>query len=212
MSRGRAAGRAGRDRGRAGRERGRAGRERGRSGPGRVTGAGGGGGGAQGPRRPAPRRSRRLSIMVSIDEGLSRYLGEVLGQITAWLESGKLQRLVLVLSAVASREVLERWTFNIRQEEDGDGARVQEGVKSERELQSEIGAIIRQITASVTFLPLIDEPCSFDLLVYADEDAQVPQSWEDSDPRYLEDSAEVMLRSFSTKVHRVESMVAFKRG
>lgn len=44
-------------------------------------------------------------------------------------------------------------------------------------------AIIRQITASVTFLPLIDEPCSFDLLVYADEDVDVPRTWEDSDPR-----------------------------
>lgn len=37
--------------------------------------------------------------------------------------------------------------------------------RPEKELTSEIQAIIRQITASVTFLPLLDEPCSFDLLV-----------------------------------------------
>ncbi|CAN0508967.1 unnamed protein product, partial [Scytosiphon promiscuus] len=30
--------------------------------------------------------------------------------------------------------------------------------------------VIRQITSSVTFLPLLDEPCSFDLLVYTGND------------------------------------------
>ena len=34
-------------------------------------------------------------------------------------------------------------------------------------------AIIRQITASVTFLPLLDEPCTFDLLIYTDRAAEV---------------------------------------
>lgn len=34
-------------------------------------------------------------------------------------------------------------------------------------------AIIRQITASVTFLPLLEEPCTFDMLVYTDKDVQV---------------------------------------
>ena len=31
--------------------------------------------------------------------------------------------------------------------------------KEEKEISKEIQAIIRQITASVTFLPLLDEPC-----------------------------------------------------
>merc|ERR1712086_821277 len=47
--------------------------------------------------------------------------------------------------------------------------------KSQKEITSEIQAIIRQITASVTFLPLLDEPCTFDLLVYTDNDVDVPQ-------------------------------------
>ena len=33
-------------------------------------------------------------------------------------------------------------------------------------------SIIRQITASVSFLPLLDEPCTFDMLVYTDNDIQ----------------------------------------
>lgn len=82
--------------------------------------------------------------------------------------------------------------------------------KSQKEIQKEIQAIIRQITASVTFLPLLDEPCTFDLLVYTDADTDVPRKWEESDPKYITDSTEVRLRSFTTKVHKVDAMVAYK--
>lgn len=43
-------------------------------------------------------------------------------------------------------------------------------MKSKKEVTRQIKEVIRQITASVTFLPMIDEPCSFDLLVYTDND------------------------------------------
>jgi hypothetical protein len=52
----------------------------------------------------------------------------------------------------------------------------------------------------VTFLPLLSEPCSFDLLVYTNKVAKVPKKWEDSDARYIINSQEVKLRSFTTSV------------
>ena len=82
--------------------------------------------------------------------------------------------------------------------------------KSEKEIMLEIQAIIRQITASVTFLPLLSDPCSFDLLVYTKKDTSVPGEWEDSDPRYILNSERVKLRSFTTKVHKVDTMVSYK--
>ena len=72
--------------------------------------------------------------------------------------------------------------------------------KSIKEITQEIQAIMRQITASVTFLPLLTETCSFDLLVYTDKGAEVPLTWEDSDPCIIKKAADVQLRSFSTKV------------
>jgi mitotic spindle assembly checkpoint protein MAD2 len=60
---------------------------------------------------------------------------------------------------------------------------------------------MKQITASITFLPLLNEPCCFDLLVYADKEATVPVSWEDSDPCFIAHSEQVRLRSFDTKVY-----------
>jgi mitotic spindle assembly checkpoint protein MAD2 len=72
-----------------------------------------------------------------------------------------------------------------------------------KEIHGEIQAIIRQVTASVTFLPLLNEPCSFDLLVYTTKDAAVPAKWEDSDPCYIMNSQEVKLRSFTTSVSSI---------
>ena len=74
----------------------------------------------------------------------------------------------------------------------------------------DVQAIIRQVTASVTFLPLLDEPCTFDLLVYTNQDASVPKAWEESDPRYIAQSAEVKLRSFTTTIHKVAPTVSYR--
>lgn len=70
---------------------------------------------------------------------------------------------------------LERWTFDIHLEptavaaaESGTGKPPQ-NFKSEQQIHLEIAAILRQITASVSFLPILgDEPLSFNILAYTD--------------------------------------------
>ena len=49
--------------------------------------------------------------------------------------------------------------------------------KSETAITQEIQAIIRQITASVTFLPLLNDTCTIDLLAYTDKESEVPFEW-----------------------------------
>jgi len=149
-----------------------------------------------------------LPMMVTADPGLRKYLGTVLTQLSDWLLKSVVQRLVLVVTSVATNEVLERWVFNIEVEGDLSPGRVVE--KPEKQIQGEIQAIMRQITASVTFLPLLEEECTFDLLVYAKKECEVPTTWEESDARYIQNSSEVRLRSFTTKIHRVDAMVSYK--
>jgi mitotic spindle assembly checkpoint protein MAD2 len=82
--------------------------------------------------------------------------------------------------------------------------------KTEKEIQDEIQAIFRQITASVTFLPVLDGDCTFNVLVYADADSEVPVEWGDSDAKEIKNAEKVQLRSFSTNNHRVETMVSYR--
>lgn len=149
-----------------------------------------------------------LSMMVASDDGLQIYLKKILAQLKTWLEEGDVQRLVVVVTGVETNETLERWTFAVNACDTENAAPSQSAdVKA---ITKQIQAIIRQITASVTFLPLLDEACAFDLLVYTRKTASVPGAWEDSDPKYIADSQEVKLRSFTTSVHSVEAAVAYK--
>jgi mitotic spindle assembly checkpoint protein MAD2 len=159
-----------------------------------------------------------LSVLTTTDKGLLEYLGNVQKQMTEWLLAGLVQRLVVVVNGLDSMETLERWQFNVSVDDSSKGGENQSPntssdapvTKSIKEIHGEIQAIIRQITASVTFLPLLQEPCTFDLLIYTDRNVQVPKRWADSDPCYILNSNEVKLRSFTTSIHKVDSMVAYK--
>jgi len=171
-----------------------------------------------------------LTLLTTTDAGLLHYLNQIMSQMEHWLLDGHVQKLVVVVSGIDSGETLERWQFNVSVGNDerltkslgneniatvGNVSTARQNAsqkKSMKEIHNEIQAIIRQITASVTFLPLLNEPCSFDLLVYTDKDAVVTQKWEDSDPRYILNSQEVKLRSFTTTVHKIDSMVAYKEA
>lgn len=98
-------------------------------------------------------------------------------------------------------------------------------------MQSEIREIMKQITSSVTFLPILEEQCesgfptfnqrqprsrtgadygtgTFTLLAYTNEsgDVAVPATWGDADPHLIDKGKveQVRLRSFSTNVHSLE--------
>lgn len=85
-------------------------------------------------------------------------------------------------------------------------------MKSEKEIQNEIQAVIRQITASVTFLPILEHDCTFDVLVYTTKDVIPSTKWEDSDAKLIIDGQNVRLRSFNTSVHRVDTLVSYRLG
>ncbi|WAQ96674.1 MD2L1-like protein [Mya arenaria] len=142
-----------------------------------------------------------LTLLMNTDESIKDYLSKVISQIKEWLMNKTVSKLVVVIKSLSANEVLERWQFDVEKPVE----------KSEKEIHEGIRAVIRQITASVTFLPLIEEPCSFDLLVYTDKDLDVPESWGESGPQFVADSEEVRLRSFTTTIHKVDTMVAYKK-
>jgi mitotic spindle assembly checkpoint protein MAD2 len=156
-----------------------------------------------------------MTILVSQDEKVKEYLTSVLDQMQVWLGQAQLDRVVVVIASVATSTVLERWAFNVNTTRSTapDEATVSKSealaTKPQSKIVAEIQALIRQITASVTFLPLLDEPCSFDILIYTKQDAETPVTWEESGPRIIPNASQVQLRSFSTSVHNVDACVAY---
>ncbi|KAJ3069287.1 Mitotic spindle checkpoint component mad2 [Podochytrium sp. JEL0797] len=163
-----------------------------------------------------------LNLLVNADFAVQNYLKQIMSQIEKWILAKVISKLVLVISSLETREVLERWQFNIQLETPAapppntaafkqPAAVTDASAKTEKQVSSEIAAIMRQITASVSFLPMMSEPCTFNILTYTDKDAEVPATWIDSDAKLITKNAEqVKLRSFSTSVHKVDAMVAYR--
>ncbi|KAF9600273.1 hypothetical protein IFM89_005859 [Coptis chinensis] len=147
-----------------------------------------------------------LSMLLTQDETVKSFITNLNAQLSEWLESGKLQRIVLVIMSKATSEVLERWNFSI----ETDKEVVEKGEKSDKEIMREIQAIMKQIISSITYLPCLEEPCVFDVLAYTDNDVEVPFTWVESDPKLIENPQMVKLHSFDTKIHKVNTMVSYK--
>jgi mitotic spindle assembly checkpoint protein MAD2 len=157
---------------------------------------------------------------VTTDDELKKYLDNVPTDVKDWLFKMTVQKLVIVIRSLDNGEVLERWQFNVECDKtaaageigDNSGNDVSSGKKkkSEDDVKKEIQGVIRQITASVTFLPLLESPCAFDILVYTDKDQAVPDKWNETGPAIIANSQEVKLRSFSTNIHKVDTMVAYR--
>ncbi|KAH9837178.1 mitotic spindle checkpoint protein MAD2 [Rhodofomes roseus] len=153
------------------------------------------------------------TVLVTQDLALENYLERILKQVNKWLLTGSVTQLVLAIISKDSRTTLERWVFDINLVEQPTNTSEPAPVKPEAEIQAEIRNILKQIVSTVTFLPVIDEPTVFNILTYTTESADVPaDEWVDTDPLAIEasKSQQVKLRNFSTDVHRIEAMVAYR--
>ncbi|GFF55130.1 mitotic spindle checkpoint component mad2 [Aspergillus lentulus] len=171
-----------------------------------------------------------LNMLVTADDQVKAYIKKIMSQLNKWMLGGKISKLVVVITDKETGEHVERWQFDVqifgkhtksqtsRKSADKENAtpkdpEMQDSTaveKTEKEIQEEIQAIFRQITASVTFLPVLDGDCTFNVLVYADADSEVPVEWGDSDAKEIKNAEKVQLRSFSTNNHRVETLVSYR--
>jgi mitotic spindle assembly checkpoint protein MAD2 len=161
-----------------------------------------------------------------------------MSQLDKWMVGGKISKLVVVITSKDTGEHIERWQFDVQifnkpssksksksssrsktADKENEVAGPQDAAsaeqpapveKTEAEIQAEIQSIFRQITASVTFLPQLDGDCTFNVLVYADADSDVPLEWGDSDAKEIKNGEKVQLRSFSTSSHRVDTLVSYR--
>lgn len=116
----------------------------------------------------------------------------------------------MVISNVITKEVMERWDFKLQYEGSSDNNPDSVGNKDISVIQKEIRDVLRQICSTVSFLPLLDCPCAFDLQIYTKPDVDVPKEWAETAPSYIANSQELQLRSFSTSLHKMETIVSYK--
>jgi len=76
-----------------------------------------------------------------------------------------MRKILLIITNRSTKEGLEQWDFNIDYEYDENGSAVENGKsvgkKDLRLIQKEIRDVLRQISASISFLPLLDCLCKY---------------------------------------------------
>lgn len=158
-------------------------------------------------------RKYGLTLLKTYDEELKAYIRRILTQVHKWLLGGKCNRLVLCVVDKDEGDKVEEWSFDVVQfsKPETDQAELPQEVDSS-ETQNQIRSLIRQITASVTFLPELNNEgnYTFNVLAYTDANAKVPLEWSDSDNKPINNSETVQFKSFSTNDHQVGAQVSYR--
>ncbi|XP_068149375.1 mitotic spindle assembly checkpoint protein MAD2A [Drosophila tropicalis] len=156
-----------------------------------------------------------LTILMSKDEKIITFLQNVLTQTEEWLSKNMTNKISMVITNAHTKEVLECWEFKM-QAELGDGKDSSGDLMkttSSKELariQNEIRDVMRQISATVSYLPLLDCICAFDVMIHTLENTEIPKEWDETGEVSIQNAQAVKLRSFSTGLHKVETVVNYK--
>ncbi|XP_044751139.1 mitotic spindle assembly checkpoint protein MAD2A [Coccinella septempunctata] len=148
-----------------------------------------------------------LTMFMSQDKKIIEFLEKTLVQLKEWLVQRYVNKIALIITNVKTRETLERWDFKVEYE--GDSSE-QVSDKPLPTIKKEIRDVVRQITASVTYLPLLDCLCSFDVQIYTKDDIELPEEWTESEPANIKNAQSVRMKAFSTNLHKMETVVTYK--
>jgi mitotic spindle assembly checkpoint protein MAD2 len=119
----------------------------------------------------------------------------------------------MIITNANTKETIECWDFKV-QSEAGDSSSSSKNPTSSKDLkkiQGEIRDVMRQIAATVSYLPLLECICSFDVLIYMREaNCEVPKEWNETEGVHIKNAQQVQLKTFSTGLHKLETVVNYK--
>lgn len=163
---------------------------------------------------------------MSKDEKIEAFLKNVLVQAEQWVANNLVEKISLIITNAHNREVLECWEFKVENETskapatsngNGQPAEVDKSDpknpisnKDLHRIQLEIRDVMRQISATVSYLPLLDNICSFDILVHTLEGCEVPEHFNETAEVQIQNAQAVELKSFSTGLHKMQTIVNYK--
>ncbi|KAI9029054.1 DNA-binding protein [Phycomyces nitens] len=149
--------------------------------------------------------------MTTVNKELQKYMADIMGQVKEWLLQNVIQKLVLLIQSVETGETVERWQFDVKAKEPNANDRLLSLAEESGQFEREFRTTIRQITASVSFLPDLTEKCTINIQVYTDKSVPGNEKWGTGDLALIKGGGEHMrLKTLSTSAHKVETLVAYQ--
>ncbi|XP_052867773.1 mitotic spindle assembly checkpoint protein MAD2A-like [Anopheles cruzii] len=152
-----------------------------------------------------------IPIYMSQNHGVCEFFDKVLQKAEEWTSKKMVKSVIFVIHNVATKEIIERWDFQLKYEEGNPSAdgTSQVSYKPLPKIQGEIRDVMRQITSTISFLPVLEQTCAFD--VYIERDGgDLPEKWEEMPDVVISNSQTVKMRGFSTGIHELDTFVTYK--
>lgn len=153
------------------------------------------------------------TILLSKNSKIEEFLQKVLNQIEIFLNHNELEKVSMVIVNARTKENLECWEFNINVSGDVSGANKENfyNTKDFKSIQLEMDSVMRQISASVCYLPILRIICSFDVLLHTKETSEQPEKWVETNFEDIGGHMQsVPFSAISTGVHSINMAVSYE--
>lgn len=162
-------------------------------------------------------RKYNLPMIVSLDPEVTDYLNQLIKPIHKWIYQDKITRLVMVIVNRKTKEIVEKWEFQIELEKTNNISddETQQSPEQLKIIQKTIQMVIKQITASITFLPILEGDFTFNVLVYANPNCKINEDWSHFDQldnlvMDKEGVEQVTFKTIETSNHILGTSVTYK--
>ncbi|XP_058448202.1 mitotic spindle assembly checkpoint protein MAD2A-like [Malaya genurostris] len=165
------------------------------------------------PEKFTSKKQYGIPVLVLTNEEIVSKLKGTLDKLENCINCNNVRQIILAITNKQTTEVLERWEFDIHNESPANNATKMDqsnpvSTKELKKIQAEIRAVMLQITSSVSFLPLHECSCAFEILVHFR--GETPPGWSPRPNSEIQDAQNVQLKSFSTGLHKVDTTIQYK--
>lgn len=155
-------------------------------------------------------RKYGLNMMECMNDDVVNYISRISKQIRGWIVSSDIEAIDLDIISKDTGHTVEVWNFYIDKDKSSQGKLSYSDLSNKSRPQ--IQAIIRQISASVAFLPELGSGYTFNILVYSNSDTKVPNDWRESSQKKVEGRKveKVRFKNLSIDKCNVSTTVTYK--
>ncbi|XP_059618839.1 uncharacterized protein LOC132263203 [Phlebotomus argentipes] len=138
-------------------------------------------------------------------KSIADWIADTLTHVKKWLLEKRLIRFSLLIEDAKTKKKLERWDFAMN-----DNPANRE-LKSVKRIHIEMSQVMRQIMASVTILPVLEDECTFHMTVLCIPGTVFPPGWTTTIDDSISNAEDIQFRSIETGFHAVAGSVHFSK-
>ncbi|XP_055537216.1 mitotic spindle assembly checkpoint protein MAD2A-like [Wyeomyia smithii] len=146
-----------------------------------------------------------LTILMWKNDMFNSKLQGFLLEARALLTRNEIEKITLTIENMLTSEVLEKWEFTVHSE-----SPIGTTSKPLKKIKADIRIVLRQIAATISYLPALECSCKFDLSITVPKGCHSLDHWITVPVVHILNAQTVQLKSFSTGLQKVDTIVEYK--